>query len=105
MPDTEVIRKDLATFTEQKGLQLQYSTRPTERQRQARPRKEDNPNYRTCPEAFVNQLKTRRYSPNTIRTYTDLFEEFINRASAVITPSWTLRRSVRRTLCSLCATW
>ena len=76
--DTEVIRKDLATFAERKGLSLRYSTHPTERQRQARPRKEDNPNYRTCPEAFVNKLKTRRYSANTIRTYTDLFEEFIN---------------------------
>ena len=78
VPDTEVIRKDLATFAEQKGLQLRYSTRPTERERQPRPRKEDNPNYRTCPEAYVNKLRTKRYSPNTIRTYTNLFEEFIN---------------------------
>ena len=78
VPDTEVIRKDLSLFAEQKGLQLRYSDRPTERERQPRPRKEDNPNYRTCPDAFVNKLKTRRYSPNTIRTYTDLFEEFIN---------------------------
>ncbi len=78
VPDTEVIRKDLATFAEGKGIALRYSDRPTERQRQARPRKADNPNYRTCPEAFVNKLKTRRYSPNTVRTYTDLFEEFIN---------------------------
>ena len=78
VPDTEVIRKDLATFAEQKGLKLCYSYRPTERVRQARPRKADNPNYRTCPAAFVDKLKTRRYSPNTIRTYTDLFEEFIN---------------------------
>ena len=78
VPDTEVIRKDLATFVERKGWPLHYSTRPTERQRQPRPRKEDNPNYRTCPEAYVAKLKTRRYSPNTIRAYTDLFEEFIN---------------------------
>ncbi len=46
-------------------LQVRYSTRPTVRRRQARPRKADNPNYRTCPEAFVNKLKTRRYSANT----------------------------------------
>ena len=78
VPDTEVIRKDLATFADQKGLQLRYSSRPTERERQPRPRKEDNPNYRTCPEAFVDKLRTKRYSPNTIRTYTNLFEEFIN---------------------------
>ena len=78
IPDTEVIRKDLATFAEQKGLQIRYSDRPIERERQQRPRKEDNPNYRTCPEAYVNKLRTKRYSPNTIRTYTDLFKEFIN---------------------------
>ncbi len=84
VPDTEVIRKDLATFAEQKGLHICYSTRPTERERQPRPRKEDNPNYRTCPEAYVNKLRTKRYSPNTIRTYTNLFEEFINRATIAI---------------------
>ena len=78
VPDTELIRKDLATFAEGRGVELRYSDRPTKRVRQPRPRKEDNPNYRTCPEAFVNKLITRRYSPNTIRTYTDLFEEFIN---------------------------
>ena len=76
--DTEVIQKDLATFAERSKWELRYSTRPAERKRQARPRKADIPNYRTCPEAFVNKLKTRRYSPNTIRTYRDLFEEFIN---------------------------
>ena len=77
VPDTEVIRKDLAMFAEQKGLQVHYSDRPTERERQPRPRKADLPNYRTCPKAYIDKLRTRRYSPNTIRTYTDLFEEFI----------------------------
>jgi site-specific recombinase XerD len=43
-----------------------------------RPRPEDLPNYRKTPEIFTEKLRTRRYSPNTIRTYTDLFEEFIN---------------------------
>lgn len=35
-------------------------------------------NYRICPEEFVLKLKELRYSENTIRTYKNLFEEFIN---------------------------
>lgn len=36
------------------------------------------PNYRKCPDQYVNKLEERRYSPNTIRTYCALFEEFLN---------------------------
>ncbi|SIN70042.1 tyrosine-type recombinase/integrase [Algoriphagus halophilus] len=36
------------------------------------------PDYKKCPEAYVNKLKERRYSPSTIRAYIPLFEEFIN---------------------------
>ncbi len=35
-------------------------------------------NYRICPEEFVLKLKELRYSENTIKTYKNLFEEFIN---------------------------
>jgi len=38
----------------------------------------DIPNYRKCPEEYVHKLEELRYSPNTIKTYTALFEEFIN---------------------------
>jgi len=38
----------------------------------------DIENYRECPEAYVNKLKELRYSINTMDSYTDLFEEFIN---------------------------
>ena len=57
VPDTEVIRKDLATFAEGKGLPLHYSNRPTERERQPRPRKEDYPNYRTPPKRMLLSSK------------------------------------------------
>lgn len=45
-----------------------------------KPRKSklDIANYRTCPESYVAKLKELRYSKNTIASYTDLFEEFIN---------------------------
>lgn len=35
-------------------------------------------NYRKCPEEYSLKLKELRYSENTIRTYMNLFEEFIN---------------------------
>ena len=36
------------------------------------------PVYKKCPEEYINSLKIRRYSPNTIKSYVSLFEEFIN---------------------------
>lgn len=38
----------------------------------------DVPNYRRCPEEYVMKLRELRYSENTIRTYTNTFEEFVN---------------------------
>ena len=35
-------------------------------------------NYKKCPADYVNKLKERRYSQNTIRSYIPLFEEFNN---------------------------
>jgi integrase/recombinase XerD len=36
------------------------------------------PHYRKCPEVMKQKLEELRYSPITIKTYTNLFEEFIN---------------------------
>jgi len=38
----------------------------------------DIENYRECPENYIKKLKELRYSDNTLDSYTDLFEEFIN---------------------------
>lgn len=35
-------------------------------------------NYRNCPDAMIEKLETMRYSANTIKTYRQLFAEFIN---------------------------
>lgn len=40
--------------------------------------KYDITNYRKCPQNYIDKLLELRYSTNTIETYTDLFEEFIN---------------------------
>ena len=36
------------------------------------------PNFKPCPESFTLKLKELRYSPATLKTYSSLFEEFIN---------------------------
>lgn len=46
--------------------------------KQSRISKYDIPNYRPCPAEFVEKLKELRYSGQTIKTYSALFEEFIN---------------------------
>ncbi|WP_373523836.1 site-specific tyrosine recombinase/integron integrase [Aquiflexum sp.] len=38
----------------------------------------EHPNYRKCPEEYVQKLEERRYSEGTIKAYVPLFEEFIN---------------------------
>jgi len=38
----------------------------------------DTINYKKCPEELVNKLRELRYGESTIKTYTSLFEEFIN---------------------------
>lgn len=42
------------------------------------PRKARHPGYLSCPENFLQKLKELRYSENTIKSYSDMFEEFIN---------------------------
>ncbi len=41
-------------------------------------RKAKHPGYLKCPDSFVQKLKELRYSENTLKSYTDMFEEFIN---------------------------
>ncbi|MEA1784891.1 site-specific tyrosine recombinase/integron integrase [Arenibacter sp. GZD96] len=36
------------------------------------------PNYRVCPESYLQKLELKRYANNTVRTYVPLFEMFIN---------------------------
>ena len=38
----------------------------------------DTNNYKNCPQEYIDTLNELRYSKNTLKTYTSLFEEFIN---------------------------
>ena len=41
------------------------------------------PNHTKVPQAYLDQLERRRYSPNTIQTYVSLFEKFLAHFSDV----------------------
>ncbi len=42
------------------------------------PRKAKHPGYLKCPESYIQKLRELRYSENTLKSYTDMFEEFMN---------------------------
>ncbi len=78
VPDTEKIRMELEAFAEKINWKAEYLQELPKTTGKPRPRPEDVPNYRRAPGSYTEQLRIKRYSQSTIRTYTDLFEEFIN---------------------------
>ncbi|MCA1920376.1 MAG: site-specific integrase [Flavobacterium piscis] len=78
LPDTENIRKKLLEFCD--FYKWEYEEQDIVKDKIKTPRQKlfDVPNYRNVPEKFIEKLEILRYSPNTIKTYTDLFKEFIN---------------------------
>ena len=75
---TEKILETLVDFCQRKEWKYQYLEDLKLLNRKARPRKEDLPNYREAPDSYLDKLTLLRYSENTIRTYRECFEEFIN---------------------------
>lgn len=60
------------------GLKVTYEEEVLNPNRSPRIKPVDVPNYRRCPDEFILRLKELRYSNNTLRTYVNMFEEFIN---------------------------
>lgn len=77
MPYSERYLKEVKEIAAQFSLNLIYKE---EQKLKVTPRKSklDIKNYRTCPQSFTNKLIEVRYSENTIKVYTEMFEEFIN---------------------------
>ena len=73
-PNVEIIR----SVCKDAGLKFRYEE--AEKAEKGKPRLSqfDLPNYRECPGDYILKLKELRYSESTIRTYADLFQEFIN---------------------------
>ncbi len=77
-PFSEGIKLQLKAAAHSQSLDFQYEEEATDETKAARITPYDIPNYRTCPDNFIEKLQEMRYSPHTIQTYTSLFEEFIN---------------------------
>ncbi len=75
--DTPIVRADIENFCQDNGWKLSFSDEKSTKGK-AKVCKEDIINYRSCPQVMMDQLHLKRYSPSTIRTYTSMFEEFIN---------------------------
>lgn len=77
-PYTESYHTIIKNACERSGLKLYFETEAVAEKRTGRISPADVPNFRECPEEYSLKLKEMRYSESTIRTYTDLFREFIN---------------------------
>lgn len=76
--DTPMVRADIEKYCQDHGWQFHFTEISPSAQRKAKISKEDVPNYKNCPQSMIDQLNMKRYSSSTIRTYTSMFEEFIN---------------------------
>jgi site-specific recombinase XerD len=78
LPHTEKIMSKLQYFCKINDWKYRYVEDIAHLNRKSRPRPADIPNYRKCPDIYLERLTVLRYSPNTIHVYTDCFTEFIN---------------------------
>jgi site-specific recombinase XerD len=77
IPYSEQFFEELKRKTHELSIEMIYQEEQSDKGK-GRPKPEDIPNYRKCPEEYVNKLEERRYSQSTIRAYVPLFEEFLN---------------------------
>ncbi|HET9571275.1 MAG TPA: tyrosine-type recombinase/integrase [Bacteroidales bacterium] len=77
-PYSEGIKLQIKTAALAQNLDFQYEEEASDETKATRITPYDIPNYRTCPDSFIEKLQEMRYSPHTIQTYCSLFEEFIN---------------------------
>jgi integrase/recombinase XerD len=79
IPWTEKIENQVRMAAREQQLEVVFQEeKPKEGKGCGRRPAEALPNYKPCPETFILKLQELRYSPATIKTYTSLFEEFIN---------------------------
>ncbi len=71
-------KKALADFCKTKRLTLNWENNIEKKTVKPRTPSYKIDAYRNCPDKMVEKLETMRYSSNTLKTYKQLFEEFIN---------------------------
>jgi site-specific recombinase XerD len=72
------IRQDLTWYALGNRWQLEWHRDTQKHKVQPRAPRDESVPYRSCPDAFLQKLKELRYSVNTIKSYTNHFEEFLN---------------------------
>jgi len=75
--NTEEVINELEKFCDQNKIKIKYFSK-SQKIVKGRLMKEQIPNYRVCPEKYLDKLRLLRYSKNTLKTYSSNFEEFIN---------------------------
>jgi len=78
IPFAHKFLKEIETIAKTQKLHFIYEEEETDPNKISRISAFDIPNYRSCPIEFILKLKELRYSEKTLKSYTGLFEEFIN---------------------------
>ena len=78
VPYSEKILQQLKDVVAEEKYTFTYHEEASKTERKPRISPFDIPNYRYCPQEFKEKLKELRYSDKTLKTYSDLFEEYIN---------------------------
>jgi len=74
LPHTEKILKEIKDYFESKDFRIENA----EEKLQGKEKHSFRPKFRKCPIEYHEKLIIKRYSENTIRSYTALFADFIN---------------------------
>jgi len=78
IPYSEKFLEQVKETANAQGLETLFEEEPENTAQKPRITPFDIPNYRTCPEEYKLKLTEMRYTQNTFKIYTSLFEEFIN---------------------------
>lgn len=78
IPFSEKFLEEIRSIAQSKNLTVVYEVEIKDFNKVARISAYDIPNYRKCPEEFLLKLNELRYSQQTIKTYKNALEEFIN---------------------------
>ena len=79
VPYTERILNDLKTYANNLKLKCTYQEEEEDKtEKKSKISVYNIPNYRRCPEEYILKLREMRYSEETVKVYSAMFEGFIN---------------------------
>jgi integrase/recombinase XerD len=78
VPYSEKILNDLKTYANNLNLKCTYQEEEEKNEKKNKITSYHIPNYRRCPQDYILKLKEMRYSEQTIKVYSAMFEGFIN---------------------------